>query len=191
MAGARKQDPVHIHAAARTACREGRYREGETLYRQAVAATEALFGRSHPHVAIVAKDLVELYDNQGRYDEARQLCLRIVGDIDPVEAAGANDYGLTRLAQLCRHGGHPEKAIGLYRAAIDYRRTIYGYSHPKVALCIAGMAEAHSALGNREKARALLRRAISMAEENDGGGDGPPELRRTLATLRDLLLEAA
>lgn len=191
MAGAWKQDPVHIHAAARAACRDGRYREGETLYRQAVSATETLFGRSHPHVAIVARDLVELYDNQGRYDEARQLCDRIVGGIDPVEAAVANDHGLTRLAQLCRHGGHLEKAIGLYRAAMDYRRRIYGYSHPKVALCIAGMAEIHNELGNREKARALLRRAIAMAEENNDGNNKPSELHRTLGTLRDTLLEAA
>lgn len=182
-------NPLKIHAAAETAMKSGRFREAEGLYRQAISVAESTMGGSHPHVAKIADRLVELYQNQGRYDEARQLCTRVVSQIDPVEAAVASDQALSRLAYFCRGAGDHHKAIEFYREAIAYRRKVFGHAHGKVATCIASLAETYRDIGNMGKARSLVLRAISMVEEAED--DGAAELAPRLQKLRQSVLAAA
>lgn len=184
-----QNNPLKMHAAASAAVEAGRYRQAEGLYRQAISAAEFTMGTSHPHVAKTAISLVDLYENQGRYDEARQLCERVIGQIDPAEAAVANDQTLARLTDLCRRADQLYKAAELYREAMTYRRQVFGNVHGKVAACIAGMAETYRDLGNVAKARSLLLRAISMAEEAEG--DSIPALEKRLHELRQTVLVAA
>jgi tetratricopeptide (TPR) repeat protein len=146
-------------------------------------------GVSHPYVAKIATSLVLLYENQGRYDEARQLCDRVICRIDPAEAAVANDQTLSRLTDLCRRAGRLHKATEIYREALIYRRQVFGNVHGKVAACIAGLAETYRDLGYTARARALLLRAISMAEE--AGDDSIPALESRLNELRQTMMMAA
>ncbi|MCK5623639.1 MAG: tetratricopeptide repeat protein [Alphaproteobacteria bacterium] len=189
MASLDTSNPLKIHAAAGAASEAGRFREAEGLYRQAISVAESQMGASHPHVAKMAISLVDLYENQGRYDEARQLCERVIGQIDPAEAAVANDQTLARLTDLCRRADQLYKAAELYREAMAYRRQVFGNVHGKVAACIAGMAETYRDLGNVAKARSLLLRAISMAEEAED--DSIPALEQRLRELRQTVLVAA
>jgi tetratricopeptide (TPR) repeat protein len=184
-----QKNPVKIHAAAGAAIAAGQFRKAEGLYRQAVSAAESSMGTSHPYVAKMAASLVILYENQGRYDEARQLCERVVGQINPAEAAVANDQTLHWLADLCRRAGQLHKATELYREAMTYRRQVFGNVHGKVAACIAGLAETYRDLGDGARARSLLLRAISMAEEADD--DSTPALEPRLHELRRTVLMAA
>ena len=186
MAGTDPNNPVKIHAAAVAAGEAGRFREAEGLYRQAIRAAESSMGASHPHVAKMAISLVDLYDHQGRYDEARQLCERVIGRIDPADAAVANDRTLSRLKDLCGRAGQLHKATELYREAMAYRRQVFGSVHGKVAACIAGLAETYRDVG---KARSLVLRAISMAEE--ARDDSVPALQQRLDELRQTVLEVA
>ncbi len=181
--------PVMIHAAADAAYEAGRFREAEGLYRRAIADAESSASASHLHVAKMAVSLVDLYENQGRYDEARLLSERVVGQIDPAEAAAASDRTLRRLTDLCRRAGQPHKSAVLYREAINYRRWVFGNVHGKVAACIAGMAETYRDLGNIAKARSLLLRAISMAEEAQD--ESIPALKQRLHELRQTVLAVA
>lgn len=189
MAGTDPNNPVKIHAAAVAAGEAGRFREAEGLYRQAIRAAESSMGSSHPHVAKMAISLVDLYDNQGRYDEARQLCERVIGRIDPADAAVANHRTLSRLKDLCGRAGQLHKATELYREAMAYRRQVFGSVHGKVAACIAGLAETYRDLGNVGKARSLVLRAISMAEEAQD--DSVPALQQRLDELRQTVQETA
>lgn len=184
-----RSNPLKLHAAAEEAEKAGRFREAEGLYRQAVSVAEATVGAAHPHVARVAGRLVDMYENQGRYDEARQLCERVIGNIDPAEAAMANDQTLARLANFCLRAGQTHKATELYREAIAYRRQVFGHAHGKVATCIASLAETYRDLGNMAKARALLLRAISMVEEAQD--HTARELAPRLQMLRSSVLVAA
>jgi tetratricopeptide (TPR) repeat protein len=190
MASLDQKNPLKIHAAAGAAIEAGRFRQAEGLYRQAISAAEASMGGSHPHVAKMAISLVDLYEDQGRYDEARQLCERVIGQIDPAEAAVANDQTLSRLKDLCSRAGQLYKAAELYREAMTYRRQVFGDIHGKVAACIAGMAETYRDLGNIAKARSLLLRAISMAEEAEDDSI-PAALEQRLRELRQTVLVAA
>jgi tetratricopeptide (TPR) repeat protein len=189
MASLDKSNPLKIHAAASTAREAGRFRKAEGLYRQAISVAEFQMGASHPHVAKMAISLVDLYENQGRYDEARQLCERVIGRIDPAEVAIANDQTLSRLKDLCRRAGQLHRAAELYREAMTYRRQVFGNVHGKVAACIAGLAETYRDLGNIAKARSLLLRAISMAEEAED--DSIPALEQWLRELRQTVPVAA
>lgn len=188
MASLDTKNPLKIHAAASAASEAGRFREAEGLYRQAISVAESQMGASHPHVAKTAISLVDLYENQGRYDEARQLCERVIGRIDPADVAVANDQTLSRLKDLCRRAGQLHRAAQLYREAMTYRRQVFGNVHGKVAACIAGLAETYRDLGDIAKARSLLLRAISMAEEAED--DSIPALEPWLRELRRTVLAA-
>lgn len=189
MAGLDPINPVKLHAAAAAASEVGRFREAEGLYRQAIRAAESSMGASHPHVAKLATSLVQLYENQGRSDEARQLCERVIGQVDPADAAVVNDRTLSRLKDLCDGAGQLHKAVELYREAMNYRRKVFGSVHGKVAACIVGLAETYRDLGNMAKARALVLRAISIAEEADD--DSIQALQQRLEELRQTVVEAA
>jgi len=130
---------LYIHAAAGAACRMGQYREAEGLYRKAVTAAEKTMGAGQPRVALVAYSLVELYENQGRIDEACQLSERVVRELDRDEAIHANSQTLGRLAELCRKARRPDAGEALYRDALAWRQRVFGPDHAKVADCRAGL----------------------------------------------------
>jgi len=81
------------------------------------------------------------------------------------------------------------KAAEIYRAAMAHRRQIFGKVHGKVAACIVGLAETYRDLGEGARARSLLLRAISIAEES--GDDSVPALEPKLEELRQTMLMAA
>ena len=133
------ENALYLHAAAGAACRIGQYREGEGLYRKAIALAERTIGAGQPRVALVAYSLVELYENQGRIDEARQLSERVVRELDREQAIHANIQSLERLAALCRKACRPEVGEALYRDALSWRRRVLGAGHAKVTDCEAGL----------------------------------------------------
>lgn len=133
------ENALFVHAAAGAACGLGQYREAEGLYRKAIALAERTIGPGQPQVALVAYSLVELYENQGRIDEARQLSDRVVRELDREQAIHANSQSLGRLAALCRKACRPEAGEALYREALSWRRQVFGPDHAKVADCEAGL----------------------------------------------------
>jgi tetratricopeptide (TPR) repeat protein len=135
------ENVLFIHAAAGAACRLGQYREAEGLYRKAIGLAERTTGVGQPQVALVAYSLVELYENQGRVDEAWQLSERVVRELDREQAIHANSQSLGRLAALCHKALGPEAAEVLYRDALAWRRQVYGPDHAKVADCEAGLKD--------------------------------------------------
>ncbi|WP_293226218.1 tetratricopeptide repeat protein [Microcoleus sp. PH2017_16_JOR_D_A] len=52
---------------------QGRYRDAEPLYKQALEMWQRFFKGDHPHVAISLNNLALLYDSQGRYRDAEPL----------------------------------------------------------------------------------------------------------------------
>lgn len=173
------ENPVYTYAAATAALKAGREDEAETLLRQAMDDTVGYLGHSHPHLVTVVHMLAQLYLKQAREEDAHRLCGEIVRNMDPDSAAAGNSRTLRRLAMLFRTAGRPRDAVGLYRRALMHRRGKYGDTHPKVAECLAGLAEVHNHLGSHDKARALLKLSAQLAgaqaESGDPGkNDSPP-----------------
>jgi tetratricopeptide (TPR) repeat protein len=52
---------------------QGKYKEAEPLYQQALALRQKLLGDDHPDVAQSLNNLAGLYDSQGKYNEAEPL----------------------------------------------------------------------------------------------------------------------
>jgi tetratricopeptide (TPR) repeat protein len=52
---------------------QGKYKEAEPLYQQALALSQKLLGDDHPHVAQSLNNLAGLYYSQGKYKEAEPL----------------------------------------------------------------------------------------------------------------------
>jgi tetratricopeptide (TPR) repeat protein len=52
---------------------QGKYKEAEPLYQQALALRQKLLGDDHPDVATSLNNLAGLYKSQGKYNEAEPL----------------------------------------------------------------------------------------------------------------------
>jgi tetratricopeptide (TPR) repeat protein len=52
---------------------QGKYKEAEPLYQQALALRQKLLGDDHPDVAESLNNLAGLYESQGKYKEAEPL----------------------------------------------------------------------------------------------------------------------
>lgn len=135
-----KDNPLYLHAAAGATCQLGRYRDAEGMFRKAITVAERTMGVGQPQIALVAYSLVELYENQGRVDEAKQLSIRVIDRLDRDLAVHANSQSLQRLAALFRKAHQPAAGEALYRDALSWRRRIFGPDHAKVTDCEAGLA---------------------------------------------------
>ena len=58
---------------------QGRTREAEPLYQEALAMRKRLWGDAHPSVARSLNNLALLYDTQGRTSDAEPLYLQAIG----------------------------------------------------------------------------------------------------------------
>ena len=64
-------------ALAQTFVSDGKAQEAERLYKQTLGHAEAICGKDSPLVGSVLLDLIDLYEVQGRHDEAKALWERV------------------------------------------------------------------------------------------------------------------
>ena len=57
---------------------QGRYKEAEPLYKQALLLYQELLEECHPAVATSLNNLALLYSSQGRYEEAEPLYKQVL-----------------------------------------------------------------------------------------------------------------
>jgi tetratricopeptide (TPR) repeat protein len=157
-------NPMYGHSAAQSALRAGDAAGAERLFQHAIQAIRRTLGSGHPLMVLVAQDLAELYEKQGRVEEMRCLARRVVACISPPAIAQSNDKSLRRVAHLCGKTGHLRDAIPFYRSALACRRDMCGDNHSKIARCLAGLADIHRQLGDLETSRGLLAQARLVRE---------------------------
>lgn len=133
-------NPLYMHAAAGATSRMGKYREAEGMYRKAISCAERTMGRGQPRAALIAYSLIEMYDNQGRVDESRQLSQRVVTGLDREEAVHANSQTVSRLAEMFRRAGMERDAEALCRDALAWRERIHRDDREKLADFRVGLA---------------------------------------------------
>jgi tetratricopeptide (TPR) repeat protein len=129
--------------------------QAENAFQQALAAGEA---GDHAHcVAATLNNLGMLYlerNEPGRAGDllGRALALRerVFGPDHPETANSLNNLGLA-----CREAGELEQALAI-------RGRVLGPEHPDVAAALNTLAGAYAALGRRDRATPLLRRALEI-----------------------------
>ena len=163
-------NPVYSHSAALSAVRAGDGATAERLFMRAILGTQRTLGADHPFMLLVARDLVAFYEKKGRGDEAMEIASRAVARANLLAVARSSDKTLQALADLCGKAGRLSVAIPFFRSALASRRDQYGDRHPKMASCIAGLAEIHRKLGDNGKARLLLEKARFVRAAGNSGG---------------------
>lgn len=133
-------NPLYIHGEAVVAEQTGNAWEAENLYRRVLDMAVRAFGIGDPRTALIVRDLVELYEEQGRHDEAWMLSAHTINRLDREAAARSGIRVLGCLAEICARSGRLDCAKDLYRDAISLRSEIYGKDSRKVEECLRAIA---------------------------------------------------
>ena len=177
----------------RALVRMRRWKEAAPVCREAIAASEALYGADNPKVVLALDCLMEALIPLDVADEAlpvieRALALRRaqVGEDHPAIA----DY-LEALSNVYDVLGNPKDQRGMLEKALAIRERAFGPEHAKVAESLMSLAHLDAAGGNLEAARATGLRALNIAERASGPDSRQAAfIHNTLGTfavyLRDL-----
>lgn len=112
--------------------KQKKYAEAESLYWQAKAIWEKLFGPEYKNVALCLHNLSAVYDEQNNLEKAVSFCHqaqaiweKTIGTEDPLYARS-----LDRLVGIYKRQGKCEEAKSLYERALTIRETKLGINHP-------------------------------------------------------------
>ena len=162
------------------------YSQAESLYRQALAIREQVFGSEHPDVAASLNELGVLYYRQGKYIEAEALYQRALaireqalGSEHPDVAESLNDLG-----ELYYHQGKYIEAEALYQRALAIREQALGSEYPKVAESLNDLGELYYYQGKYIEAEVLYQRALAIREQVFGSQH--PDVAESLNDLGGL-----
>jgi tetratricopeptide (TPR) repeat protein len=151
--------------------RQGRYREAEPAFRQALALAASAFGPDSLEVSYTLNDLAITFKFSGRFDEAEQLYRRSLEIL--TRAVGTDEH--PDVASLYHNLGGLEHARGRFakaekpaRRSVEIRERALGPDHFHVAADRAALASILDALGRQDEAEQLLRQALAVFERHYG-----------------------
>ena len=100
-----------------------------------------MLGPNHLEVAHVLSNLGMLYDDLGRYAEARPIYERVVAIREATLGSSHPDVAniLINLASLYHHQGRYAEAVPLYRRSLDIRRAELGPEHSDTSLALENL----------------------------------------------------
>ena len=104
----------------------------------------------HPDTATSLNNLADLYDSQGKYDDAEPLYKRalavkeeVLGPMHPDTATSLNN-----LADLYESQGKYDDAEPLYKRALAVREEVLGPMHPDTATSLNNLADLYTTRAN-------------------------------------------
>lgn len=149
---------------ARVYKEEGRYKEAEPLYVQALSIKQAALGPDHQDVAGTLASLGGLYRKEGKYEEseiayrrALQIDMRDLG-VNHADTAGDEN----NLASLLRETGRYTEAEQFYWQALNTRKIVLGIQHHDTARTLLGIAELRIAQRRYGEALKLAQQALNI-----------------------------
>ena len=151
---------------------EGRYSDAELIWLEALSASEIAEGED-PRLAESLRMLSNLYIQQERYEEARDLLERWMNlrERNPLADDGTLADGIDALAGIRAIQGEFESAARLYEMALRARETDAVIDNIGVAETLEHLAAITETLGRREESILLYRRAVEIREHALGLAD--------------------
>lgn len=136
-----------------------RYELALEIQRETLPADDPAIARTLHRLGILLRTTSDLAGARSRFEEA----LKIYGDgaLGKSETAGL----LNSLAALLEQTGEIERAVTMYRRALDLRRQQFGPRNPQTALVMNNLANALVGSGEYAEARRLLEEAIEIEKE--------------------------
>jgi len=174
---------ILINNLARLLQEQGRAREAEPLFKEALEASRNAFGDLHPSTLRAVNNLGKLLHDLGKLEEAEPLLREAVkgyreafGNFHPDTLTIVNN-----LAGLLREQGRLKEAEPFYKEVLEERRKALGDSHPSTLTSINNLA---ALLYNQRR----LKEAEGLFEEAMEGrrkalGDSHPD---TLGSINNL-----
>jgi tetratricopeptide (TPR) repeat protein len=141
--------------------------EAQSCLEKALEVAQKNFSPDDPKVADAMEDLANFYRDNGPSDKAEPLYDSALKIATPLLGT-AYDYqtlpNLKRLARLAQETGDFKSALDLWSKVLQVEKTALGSQHPQVAIAMMHMAKAEVSLEQKEKAKSLLKDAISLLE---------------------------
>ena len=174
----------------------GHYDPADSLFRQALAIRQALYGDQHPDVASAMNNLGIVLRRKSDYDAAEQYyreALAIqqatLGKQHPSIAETMNNlavvlrriHALSKAEALDRRTKALEEAEALHRQALAMRRALFGSTHPEVAKSLSNLGVLFTDKKAYDEADSLYREALAI--RRDALGDRHPDVAETLHNL--------
>jgi CHAT domain-containing protein len=138
--------------------------------RKKLAVQESALGPEHQEVAKTLVKLVDIYVDQGRYEQAEPLCKRLLAMVEKALGPDHPVVGtfLHRLAQLYVAQGLFAQAEPPLKRALALHEKALGPDHPNVATSLNNLAVLYHNQGLYAQAEPLLKRSLTLHEKAFG-----------------------
>jgi tetratricopeptide (TPR) repeat protein len=146
--------------------RLGRPADAERVLRRAMAVREKVTGPDHASLGFLLPNLARAQIRSGRREEGQATCERAQAIVAKREHGGlhaAHVQGCLAEARLA--GGDAAGAVPFLREAARIREAAGGPEHPWVAEGLTELGAALARTGARVEAEAILKRAVSIADQ--------------------------
>ena len=146
---------------------QGKYREAEPLFQQALAIAEQKYGRDQAGVWLALNNVAMNYKAQGQYTKAESLFKRALvivekahGSEDPKVATSLNNLG-----SVYQDQGWYAEAEFLYKRSLFIVKKVFGSKDSSVGLALNNLGSVEQAQGKYAEAEALFQRALTLQEQ--------------------------
>jgi tetratricopeptide (TPR) repeat protein len=154
-----------------------KYRQAETLLREALALFETALGPDHPMLASSLKPLTSLLLAQRRYAEAVVPAERAwhILQAASVRYPKLEIASVTAVLGLAySHAGRPAEAESCARQAVSMAEEVYGSENPRLGFFLATSAATLRQIDRKNEAQEMQNRANAILERRaraTSGGD--------------------
>ena len=180
-----EDNPEYLFKAGRMASTVADYKQAQEWLEHLLNIRKAK-NKNGINFAYASHALANLYQRQGKYEEAEPLYKRSLAITEKAlgkkHSAIANT--LSNLALLYRQQGKYEKAEPLYKQSLAIKEKALGKEHPLVATILNNLAELYDQQGKHKKAQPLYKRSLAITEK--ALGKEHPSVATTLNNLAEL-----
>jgi tetratricopeptide (TPR) repeat protein len=145
----------------------GAFDEARKAHERALALCARAFGEEHAEYALALREVAALEHRQGRMAEALALYTRVLALQERVEGTAASLTLRTRedRADVLLGMGREREALGELETVLARREADGGPRQARLVSTLLKMGRAHLALGQPQRARAVLERGLDIARQ--------------------------
>jgi tetratricopeptide (TPR) repeat protein len=148
--------------------RQGRYKDAERSYRDALALQQRLYGQTHGDIARTLKELAQAINDDGDLKTAIAMMQKAVAMQRTLRGAAPHPDladAINDLGQLLEDNGEYDQAESLYLESIAMDRRLYGDKHAKIADGLNNLAIVLQDKGDLKNSESTYRQSLAMKRE--------------------------
>lgn len=146
------------------------YEQAEILFDEVIRIEKDVYGDENEHTIRSYNNLIGLYIDQGKYDDAESLCIYA---LNICEKTFLPNHNMTLvlikcLAQIYFKKSRYDDAEKLYKRVLNIRNEIFGENSNEAATIMGELASIHKINGHYDDAKILLEEALEIKEKEFG-----------------------